>query len=62
MNEINEEVIDVAFGNGCNAASKVVIPKSALQKQYKNWDMECPNWILSQNNGIKSKSKKGENY
>ena len=26
VNEINKEVIDVAFGNRCNAASRVVTP------------------------------------
>ena len=32
VNEINKEVIDVAFGNGCNAASRVVIPRNPHNK------------------------------
>ena len=32
MNEINKEVIDVAFGNGCNAVSRVVIPQNPHNK------------------------------
>ena len=32
VNKINKEVIDVAFGNGCNAASRVVIPRNSHNK------------------------------
>ena len=32
VNEINKDVIDVAFGNGCNAASGVVIPRNPHNK------------------------------
>ena len=32
VNEINKEVIDVAFRNGCNAASRVVIPRNPPNK------------------------------
>ena len=32
VNEINKEVIDVAFGSGCNAASRVVIPLNSPNK------------------------------
>ena len=30
--EINKEIIDVAFSNGCNAASRVVIPRNPHNK------------------------------
>ena len=32
VNEINKDVIDVAFGNECNAASRVVIPRNPHNK------------------------------
>ena len=33
MNEINKEIIDVAFDNGCNAASSNVIPRNPHYKK-----------------------------
>ena len=44
VNEINKEVIDVAFGYACNVASRVVIPRNPHNKKRdKNRNKERQN-------------------